>query len=188
MSETARHRDELTQYCVGYGIDIGYGGDAIVDSAITVDMPQPYTHLGEHPLNLGGDARDLKWFDDNVLDYVYSSHCLEDFEDTAALLNEWFRVLKPGGNLVLLLPDQKRYEECCRRAGTEPNPGHKIKEFGLSYLKGVLRQFPFAEVLAEKDFIEEYNFYIIVRKKLPTHRSKLRKWIQKLGLEKSEWY
>lgn len=188
MSETAKYRQELVPYCDGYGIDVGYGGDPIIDSAISVDMPQPYTHLGEHPLNLGGDARELKWFDDNVLDYVYSSHCLEDFEDTESLLREWLRVLRPKGRLVLLLPDQKRYEEYCRKVGAEPNPGHKIKKFGLLYIKQVLKKFPYVEILAEKDFLEEYNFYIVLQKKLPTHRSKLRKWIQKLGIERSEWY
>ena len=57
MSETSRCRERLKKFCVGYGIDVGYGGDPILPSAITVDLPHPYTKVGDAPLNLGGDAR-----------------------------------------------------------------------------------------------------------------------------------
>src|SRR3972149_2826407 len=106
MSETFRCRERLKKFCTGYGLDIGYGGDPIVPSAITVDLPKPYAKVGECPLNLGGDAGNLRWFRDTVLDYVYSSHLLEDFPayKTEAVLREWMRVLKPRGNLILYLP------------------------------------------------------------------------------------
>ena len=39
-------------------------------------------------------AKDLYWFRDGVLDYVYSSHLLEDYVDTEAVLREWLRVLR----------------------------------------------------------------------------------------------
>lgn len=74
--ETSKCRERMQRYCVVYGLDVGFGGDPIVPSAITVDLPKPYTNVGGSPLNLGGDARNFFWFRDNFLDYVFSSHLL----------------------------------------------------------------------------------------------------------------
>lgn len=54
------------------------------------------------------DARFLP-FGDNVYDYVFSSHVLEHFakEETFSTLKEWVRVLKPGGEIWLILPNIK---------------------------------------------------------------------------------
>lgn len=166
QSETSKYREELKNFCEGYGIDIGFGGDPIKSSAVTIDNPQGcMAHCGDHPMNLAGDARKLGWFRDGVLDYVYSSHCLEDFENTKEILIEWLRVLKTGGKLVLLLPNQKRYEETCEKAGVEPNAAHKIKEFGLDYVKKVLEEISGTKVIFEKDNLGEYNFALVAEKK-----------------------
>jgi len=59
------------------------------------------------------DVRDLSYFKTGSVDEVFSSHLLEHFSPyhVMALLREWNRVLKPGGKLILELPD---IEECCR--------------------------------------------------------------------------
>jgi predicted SAM-dependent methyltransferase len=46
-------------------------------------------------------------FQDNSLGAVYASHVLEHFShrDTARVLAEWYRVLRPGGALLLNVPD-----------------------------------------------------------------------------------
>lgn len=164
-SETDKYRSDLAGYCVGNGVDIGYGGDPIVPSAITIDNPDGLmANCGDHPINLAGDATSLRWFRGSVLDYVYSSHCLEDFQNTVDILSEWLRVLKTGGRLVLLLPDQKRYERYCSEHGEQPNEAHKISEFGLKYLKGVLASIPNTKVVFENDIIDDYNFQIVVEK------------------------
>src|SRR3990172_3437327 len=71
MSETSRHRDRFTKYTKGMGIDIGYGGAPINDTAITMDMQSMYVDYKGKPQNLYGDARNLYWFKDGVLDYLY---------------------------------------------------------------------------------------------------------------------
>jgi len=117
-SETSKHRDELRQFCTGYGLDVGFGGDPINDSAVRVDLPKPYAEAGGARVQLGGDCRNLKWFADGPLDYVYSSHLLEDFgpDQIVSILREWTRVLKTGGRIVC----------CCRMrrdtAITAPSP------------------------------------------------------------------
>ena len=167
-SETSKARPRLSKFCRGNGIDLGYGGDPIVPSAMTMDLPNPYTKLGGYPQNLAGDARDLYWFKDNVLDYVYSSHLLEDFssKETAAVLREWLRVIKVDGVLVLYGPDEPTYRACRRERGKVPNPGHKIDNFGLKYVKGVLEQ-NFRgrySIVHEIALIDDYSFDLVVRK------------------------
>ncbi len=167
-SETSKARPRLSKFCQGNGIDLGYGGDPIVPTVITMDLPRPYTKLGDHPQNLAGDARDLYWFRNNVLDYVYSSHLLEDFppQEIAAVLREWLRVIKVGGVLALYGPDEQAYRAHCKRTGQDYNPSHKIDDFGLKYLKKVLEQNLQGaySIVHEIELIDNYCFDLVVRK------------------------
>ena len=55
-----------------------------------------------------GEAADLKDFKDESYDFVVSSHCLEHCANVLKAVEEWVRVLKKNGALLLVLPD-KRY-------------------------------------------------------------------------------
>src|SRR3954451_8769285 len=68
QSETSKCRARLAPHCTRYGVDLGPGGDPITPHAIRVDLPQPYSHVGSLPVQLGGDAENLYWFRDGVLD------------------------------------------------------------------------------------------------------------------------
>jgi len=57
-----------------------------------------------------------------VLDFVYSSHLLEDFNDTEGVLREWLRVLKLGRSFGLVLPDEQVYT-----AHTAPPTGQPLQ-------------------------------------------------------------
>jgi predicted SAM-dependent methyltransferase len=134
MSETALARPLLAPYCVGCGIDLGFGGDKILPTAISVDLARPYTQVGNDLTQLIGDARKLHWFQDRSLDYVYSSHLLEDFINTGAVLAEWVRVLRCGGNLVLFLPDESKFRTYCASTGHPYNAAHKHHDFNPDYI------------------------------------------------------
>ncbi|MEW5900680.1 MAG: SgcJ/EcaC family oxidoreductase [Acidobacteriota bacterium] len=168
QSETSKARLRLRKFCRGNGIDLGYGGDPIVPSVITMDLPVPYTKLGDHPQNLAGDARDLYWFKDDVLDYVYSSHLLEDFspEEMVSVLREWFRVIRIGGLMVIYSPDEQAYRAYCMKKGLVPNVSHKIADFGLKYLKGILEQNFQGQYSIEHEIelVDEYSFDLVLRK------------------------
>ena len=88
----------VDKYCTGYGLDIGYGGDPVVVNVRGWDF--------EH-----GDAQLLYGLDDKSFDFVYSSHLLEHLPDVELALNNWWRVLKPGGFLILYLPHRDLYEK-----------------------------------------------------------------------------
>ena len=144
MSETAQARDLLSPYCHGAGLDIGCGGDPITATAIRVDMESPYTTVGRYPAQLEGDCRDLFWIRDGALDYVYSSHLVEDFiyeELRECVLPEWYRVLKPGGFLVIWAPDQQAYLAFNAANGISANDervnqAHKEQDFSQATFCG----------------------------------------------------
>jgi SAM-dependent methyltransferase len=162
-SETSKCRKRLAPYCQGYGIDIGAGGDPIVPTAIIVDLPSPYTMVGKSFVQLGGDARDLRWFQDNALDYVYSSHVLEDFENPGAVLTEWLRVIKPGGRLVVYCPDQQRYLSYCRKHRRQPNPHHHHADFSLSFVLNCLPSDRKYEIEHQNAAVDDYSWELVLK-------------------------
>jgi SAM-dependent methyltransferase len=48
---------------------------------------------------------------DGSFDFVHSSHCLEHLHDPTEGLRNWLRIVKPGGYLVFLVPDEDLYEQ-----------------------------------------------------------------------------
>lgn len=167
-SETRGSRRRLTKFCQGNGLDLGFGGDPITRSAITLDLKPRHAWVGEAPQNIAGDATDLKWFRDSTLDFIYSSHLLEDFppEDTVKILTEWLRVIKPGGNLVLLLPDEPKYHQRCIDENLPYNKGHKNHDLTLEWFKqNIVPKFPHVEVVFEYPESGAYSFEIVLKKK-----------------------
>lgn len=64
-------------------------------------LPGPYVdHLG--------NARDLSAFADGTFAEIYASHVLEHLDyrgELATALKEWYRVLAPGGRVLISVPD-----------------------------------------------------------------------------------
>jgi SAM-dependent methyltransferase len=102
-------------------LEIGGTGDGkgvpITDSAINIDLGYP-----------GYDGRTLP-FADGSQDAVYTSHCLEHIDDFRNVLQDWFRVLKVGGYLIVIVPHQL----LCEKKVTQPSrfAGHQHKRFYL---------------------------------------------------------
>jgi len=86
------------KYCHGYGVDIGYGGDLLVPGCLGWDIED-------------GDSHYLGKLDDEQFDFVYSSHLLEHLDNPELAILNWWRVLKPGGYLILYLPDRDLFEK-----------------------------------------------------------------------------
>lgn len=131
-SETNKVRHLVEKFCKGSGIDIGCGGDKITPSAVGVDLPNPYTSVGNDPIEIRLDIeKENLPFADKSLDFVYSSHLIEDFTDTSAILKKMIRVIKRGGYLVLVFPDQHIYENSYGGG----NEHHKHAKMGLSFMR-----------------------------------------------------
>lgn len=60
----------------------------------------------QHPVDVIGDARHVP-LPDGVADHVFTSECLEHFPwaETRSVLQEWVRLLKPGGTIRIEVPD-----------------------------------------------------------------------------------
>jgi SAM-dependent methyltransferase len=138
-SESSRYKELTRLFCYrddglpGCGVDIASQGDPVVPWAIQLDLPpQEFAyynsnHIPRGPIQLTGWAQDLP-FESNSLDFVFSSHLLEDFLIWSPILTEWVRVLKPGGNLIIVLPDKVLWNEAIAR-GQPPNCAHTHESF-----------------------------------------------------------
>ena len=115
-SETSKTRERLLPYLFGKGLDLGCGSDKISKSALGVDW---FTGPG---VDFFADIRSLPFFETESFDFVYSSHALEDIEDTEKTLREWWRLVKRAGYLILYLPDKLLYPNIGQPGG---NPAHK---------------------------------------------------------------
>ncbi len=73
---------------------------------------------------------------------MYSSHFIEDVPDTAQVLRKFIRILKNGGNLILVFPNQEKYEAICNRIGQPLNPYHVHKDMGFEFMLQQLKRIP----------------------------------------------
>jgi SAM-dependent methyltransferase len=86
-------------------LDIGFKGYAnprkmtVVPHALGVDLDFP-----------GYDGLRLP-FDDETIDAVFSSHCLEHIASYQDAIRDWHRVLKIGGHIICAVPSQCLYEK-----------------------------------------------------------------------------
>jgi SAM-dependent methyltransferase len=88
-------------YLRGSVIDIGCGPDPIVAHAEPFDL--------QH-----GDAQEIATLRPNgAYDAVCSSHCLEHMKDVPKALAQWWALVRKGGYLILVVPDEDLYEQGC---------------------------------------------------------------------------
>lgn len=101
------HPNFSNRYFVGEGLDIGGKPDPL---ALYVELFSRMTSVRTWDWE-DGDAQCLAGVGDGTYDFVHSSHCLEHLVDPREGLRNWFRVLKPGGYLVVTVPDEDLYEQ-----------------------------------------------------------------------------
>jgi len=85
---------------VAQGIDNSCGNDPVTPDCLPGDREQ-------------GDAQELPGVAAEQFDWVYSSHCLEHLPDPWAAVGRCGEALKPGGWLLLPVPDEDLYEQGC---------------------------------------------------------------------------
>lgn len=153
--ETCKIRWETIAYTQGRGLDIGCGREKLWRTSIGIDA-------GQGAANLNGPA-DALLFADASMDYVYSSHCLEDLKDHKQALREWWRVLKVGGYLVLYLPHRDLYPNI----GTaHANPAHQhdfVPEDIVQAMRAVASAWRLEENQTRGEG-DEYSFLLVFRK------------------------
>jgi SAM-dependent methyltransferase len=102
MNESTKakaHWETIEKQAVqGNGIDIGCGPDPVTPDARRFDL--------EH-----GDANVVSQYVKEQFDFVYASHCLEHMHDPRMTILDWWKLVKPGGHLFILVPDEDLYEQ-----------------------------------------------------------------------------
>lgn len=112
LAHNRREREDFfDKYCQGEWLDVGYGGDIIVPECAGWDLRN-------------GDAQYLNGIPDESFDFVYSSYCIEYMDNVRVALQNWFRVVRHGGYLLLYLPHRDLYEKQ-RVLLSRFNPHHK---------------------------------------------------------------
>jgi SAM-dependent methyltransferase len=83
----------------GKVLDIGCGRDLVVPGAQPFDLWH-------------GDAnRIASYLPTESFDCGHSSHCLEHMYSPRGALVEWWSLVKPGGHMVIVVPEENLYEQ-----------------------------------------------------------------------------
>lgn len=97
----------ISRYFVGNGIDIGGGSDSLAKYSYLFPLATSIKNFDR----VDGDALSMSDYQDSEFDFVHSSHCLEHLSDPLEGLRNWLRVVKPGGYLIVTVPDEDMYEQ-----------------------------------------------------------------------------
>ncbi len=97
----------LRKYFVGEGLDIGGKPDPL---ALYKELFPLMTRVRTWDWE-DGDAQFLRGVENESIDFVHSSHCLEHLVDPVEGLRNWFRVIRENGYLVISVPDEDLYEQ-----------------------------------------------------------------------------
>ena len=160
--ESHKIRHKIVPYTRGRGLDLGPGPWKAWPHFISIDNFDEWYDGSWRP-DIIGDVTDLAIFRDNSLDFVFSSHVLEHLDDTAGALSEWWRVIKPGGHLVLYLPHKDFYPNIGQEGA---NPDHKW-DFEPQDIVDHMREVGRAWDLMEnedRNERDEYSFFQVYRK------------------------
>ncbi len=126
ISRRLANANFLTRYFVGHGLDIGGKPDPL---ALYVELFPRAKAIRTWDLE-DGDAQFLEGIADQSYDFVHSSHCLEHLINPTEGMHNWFRVLKPGGHLIVTVPDEDLYEQ-----GTFPSTFNKDHKWTFTIFK-----------------------------------------------------
>ncbi len=160
--EASKIRWSTVPYFHGRILDVGCGPYKCFPHWIGVDNGH---HWGMGGADVKSEATKLELFASNSCDGVFSSHLLEhiQYEEVTNTLNEWFRVIKPGGYMMLYLPDEDEYPKVGEFGA---NPDHK---FNVSYdvIVSALKKCRYSWDIVEfekRNQNDEYSLWFVIKK------------------------
>jgi ADP-heptose:LPS heptosyltransferase/predicted SAM-dependent methyltransferase len=159
--ESAKVAWELVPYTRGVGLDLGCGPWKAFPHFIGIDG-QAYPGSKGGP-SLVMDCARLGVFSDGAFDFVFSSHLLEHIEDTRAVLREWWRVIRPGGHLLLYLPHKAHYPNIGEPGANEDHKHDFEPQDIVDAMQAVAPDWDLVES-QERAGGDEYSFLQVYRK------------------------
>jgi SAM-dependent methyltransferase len=107
ISRRMNDNNFVRRYFVGKGVDIGGKPDPL---SLYQEFFPGIASLKVWDLE-DGDAELMEGVADDAFDFVHSSHCLEHLRNPNVGLENWLRIVKPDGFLVVTVPDEDMYEQ-----------------------------------------------------------------------------
>lgn len=101
------------KYCKGHGAEIGALMQPILQplgsktSYIDLKPKSHWTAFEAIEPDIIDDGTKLETVADNSFDYLIAAHMLEHVEDPISTLKTWVRVTKPGGHILVAVPDMR---------------------------------------------------------------------------------
>lgn len=128
----------LQPYCVGLTIDIGCGAEKVLPNILGIDK-LGVDEIGEFGCmsgkktiaDISADASNLDFIPEGTFDSAVSRHCFEHLPDPEETLYEWLRILRKGGFLSMVLPDDRA------RNFMEVDPDHKFRCYPETVLEAL---------------------------------------------------
>jgi ubiquinone/menaquinone biosynthesis C-methylase UbiE len=106
------------KYCIGQGLEIGGAAHNafglktlnvdVTDSMDTIFKKEEKKHCGRAmPVDIVAPGDEIP-LPDGSQDFIVSSHVLEHFYNPVKALLEWYRLLRPGGIIFMIVPHKER--------------------------------------------------------------------------------
>lgn len=154
----------LMKYAIGNGIDVAccarvFPGAVGIDIISKGQKTQPWGLPSA--AQFAFDCSDLP-FKDETLDFIVGVHTIEHFADTKGVLNEWIRILKVGGYLLLVVPDI-RYTPS---PGSDNHDITHLHEFEPEEFLLIVKSITGTEIIQYDTLNNEWSFDCVLRKKV----------------------
>ena len=152
----------LRYYFVGAGIDIGGKPDPLVLYQELFPLLKSIKTWDWED----GDAQFMTGVCDETYDFVHSSHCLEHLVNPEVGMQNWFRIIKPGGYMVITVPDEDLYEQGIFPSTFNKDHKHtftilKLKSWSdcsINIIDLIKKLGPAAELVKIEQLSESYRF------------------------------
>jgi SAM-dependent methyltransferase len=140
-------------YIVGDVVyDLGCSRNKTIDRAIGVDI-EPVTDIQASIDNLPMIATES-------VDTIISRHSIEHLSDCENALREWRRILKAGGRMILVVPD----DEAINTLDPILSNGQHKQAFTRDSLVKLIESIPGLVVTTSTDVVKDWSFGLIVEK------------------------
>lgn len=193
LNDAGKHLEEtdprpeflaMEKYCRGLGFDFGPGTNRLSPTVLCSDWyPHKCVDLVWNCVHEGGRYKFP--FSDNVFDFVFASHVIEDFapEEIQFVFDEMLRMIKPEGYFIVLIPDMEggRYPDWDERftsedeevikgerqiGDTKGNPAHRITA-GMTMMNKLVAESKYTLEVVQSDTIPHTTMTLdfVIKKK-----------------------